>query len=67
MKFRLLTPVKRQPASIAPYFYMLAAGRTVHLVQRHNAVLMSVSTIENPADRIAEDIFHISASEAEAV
>jgi hypothetical protein len=65
--FTLRSPVKLFPASIAPHHYTIAAGRTVHLVTRHTATLLAVSLVENPADRISEDIFHVSASELEDV
>jgi hypothetical protein len=66
-KFKLRVSVRRSPRSIAPYWYTLDPGDIVHLVCQHSAVLLAVSEVENPAERIGEDVFHVAASEVEPV
>lgn len=63
MKLILTAAVKRTPLSLAPYFYHMEPGDAVYLVREITATCFMVSDVENPSERISEDIFTVTASE----
>jgi hypothetical protein len=66
-KLILRSHIERSPQAIAPNWYFLEPGQSVFLVRQVTAVCFMVSEVENPAERLTDDIFMVSASELETV